>query len=190
MAPVQHLCQTGHLGRNRPPQASENGVSLPNDALATLNRLTRQVSPDEKSEMSRFKEMKERSESSTPSRPRSMDDATPATDASFSKLSDYSFTQLSIPSPGGFFSSLKGNARHTWCVDKGSRTNSVPTSAIAENFYFNWDTLNVKDTVKETVIAVEDTNTTEGPPTARQAVLRLRHYWSRRTSQEHKFPGN
>ena len=159
---------SGLNGRDKPPQASENGIFLPNDALVTLNRLTREVSPNEKSEMSRFKEMKERSESSTPSRPRSMDDATPATDASFSKLSDYSFTQLSIPSPGGFFSSLKGNARHTWCFDKGSRTNSVPTSAIAENFYFKWDNLNVKDTVKETVIAVEDTNTTEGPPTARQ----------------------
>ncbi len=159
---------TGLIGRNKPLQASENGIFLPNDALMTLDRLTREVSPDEKSEISRFKEMKERSETSTPSRPRSMDGATPATDTSFSKLSDYSFTQLSIPSPGGFFSSLKGNARHTWCFDRGSRTNSVPTSAIAENFYFNWDTLDVKDAVKETVIAVDDTNTTEGPPTARQ----------------------
>ena len=150
---------------NRPPQATEPSMFLPNDALMTLNRLTREVSPDEKSEVSRINEMKERSESSTPSRPRSMDGVTPATDASFSKLSDYSFTQLSIPSPGGFFSSLRDNARHTWCLDKGSRTNSVPTSAMAENFYVNWDSRNIK----ETVISVEDTNLTEGPPTARQS---------------------
>jgi SAM-dependent methyltransferase len=154
----------GLMALNRAQQANENGMFLPNDALMTLHRLTRDVSPDEKSEVSRFKEMRERSEISTPSRPRSMEGATPATEASFSKLSDYSFTQLSIPSPGGFFSSLKGGARHTWCLDKGSRTNSVPTSAAAENFYFNWDNLHTK----ETVLTVDDTSNTEGPPTARQ----------------------
>jgi SAM-dependent methyltransferase len=144
----------------------DNGVILSNDALMTLNRLTREVSPDEKSVISRFQEMRERSGASPPPlRPKSWDLATPATEASFSKLSDYSYASLSIPSPGGFFSSLKGNARHTWCIEKPSRENSVPTSAIAENFYFNWDT--VLGT-KETVLTVEDTSTTEGPPTARQ----------------------
>ena len=165
--PANTSSPMGFIAHQRQHSANENGMFLPRDALMTLNRLTREVSPDEKSEISRLHEMKERSEMSTPSRPRSMDGATPATDASFSKLSDYSFTQLSIPSPGGFFSSLKGNARHTWCLEKGSLTPSVPTSAVAEHFYFNMDSVNVK----ETVLSVEDTNLTEGPPTARQATF-------------------
>lgn len=156
----------GLLFLNKASQPSENGILLPNDALATLNRLTREVSPDEKSEISRFREMRERTGMSpTALRPNSWDDATPATEASFSKLSDYSYTQLSIPSPGGFFSSLQGGARHTWCLDKrGSRQSSVPSSAAAENFYFNWDNLHTKSTV----LTVDDSDATDGPPTARQ----------------------
>jgi SAM-dependent methyltransferase len=40
---------------------------------------------------------------------------------------------LSIPSPGGFFSSLQSSARHTWSLPK--REESVPNTSTAENFY-------------------------------------------------------
>jgi SAM-dependent methyltransferase len=40
---------------------------------------------------------------------------------------------LSVPSPGGFFSSLQTSARHTWSIPK--REESVPTTSTAENFY-------------------------------------------------------
>ncbi|KAF1940227.1 hypothetical protein EJ02DRAFT_467488 [Clathrospora elynae] len=40
---------------------------------------------------------------------------------------------LSVPSPGGFFSSLQSNARHTWSIPK--RQESVPNTSTAEKFY-------------------------------------------------------
>ena len=40
---------------------------------------------------------------------------------------------LSVPSPGGFFSSLQSSARHTWSLPK--REESVPNTSTAENFY-------------------------------------------------------
>ncbi|KAF2789937.1 hypothetical protein K505DRAFT_252309 [Melanomma pulvis-pyrius CBS 109.77] len=40
---------------------------------------------------------------------------------------------LSIPSPGGFFSSLQSTARHTWSLPK--RDESAPNTSTAENFY-------------------------------------------------------
>ncbi|RMD43584.1 hypothetical protein DV735_g1528, partial [Chaetothyriales sp. CBS 134920] len=157
---------------------SGDSFQLPRGALATLDRLTRAHSPDENSDMSQQmsaspKEMRERSEPSIASRPRSLDGVTPLTEGSFSKLSDYSFTQLSIPSPGGFFSSLQAGTRHTWCIQP-SRNSSMPSSAVAENFYHNWDSILSAGSglIKETVVAIaEDTNATEGPPTARQPVF-------------------
>ncbi|KAI8940384.1 hypothetical protein NX059_004075 [Plenodomus lindquistii] len=45
---------------------------------------------------------------------------------------------LSIPSPGGFFSSLQSNARHTWSMSK--REEPIPNTSTAENFYnLPWD---------------------------------------------------
>jgi len=45
---------------------------------------------------------------------------------------------LSIPSPGGFFSSLQSNARHTWSMSK--QEESIPNTSTAENFYnLPWD---------------------------------------------------
>jgi SAM-dependent methyltransferase len=40
---------------------------------------------------------------------------------------------LSVPSPGGFFSSLQANARHTWSIPK--RQESIPNTSTAEKFY-------------------------------------------------------
>jgi SAM-dependent methyltransferase len=40
---------------------------------------------------------------------------------------------LSVPSPGGFFSSLQASARHTWSIPK--QEESVPNTSTAENFY-------------------------------------------------------
>lgn len=45
---------------------------------------------------------------------------------------------LSVPSPGGFFSSLQSSARHTWSIPK--RDDSIPNTSTAENFYnLPWD---------------------------------------------------
>ena len=40
---------------------------------------------------------------------------------------------LSVPSPGGFFSSLQTTARHTWSLPK--RDESIPNTSTAEKFY-------------------------------------------------------
>ncbi|KAF9893644.1 hypothetical protein FE257_010956 [Aspergillus nanangensis] len=104
---------------------SDTGVFLPEDALAMLQHIPLDGTPDPWSETSdRDDEMWQ---VRTPERPRSMDDATPA-----SELSAYSFSTLSIPSPGGFFASLAPRARHTWSLPRGSKP---PSSATAINFY-------------------------------------------------------
>ncbi|EXJ77088.1 hypothetical protein A1O3_10246 [Capronia epimyces CBS 606.96] len=157
---------------NAPSNGSDQGVRLPSDALRTLQRLARQRSPDDVSSSSsgsrpskrlgEKQEMRELTDPQPASRPRSADGQTP--------ISDYSFSQLSIPSPGGFFSSLRNGARHTWCLTK-SRDPSVPNTATAERFYNRpWDSPSSSSlNVVETVLTVDDTNMTEGPPTARQA---------------------
>lgn len=154
---------------------SDLGVRLPPEALQTLNQISRQRSPDEVSNPSsggsrpskrsgRGQEMRELSEPGTISRPRSADGVTP--------VSDYSFSQLSIPSPGGFFSSLQNGSRHTWCLSK-PKGPSVPSTATAELFYNRpWENSSSSNVV-ERVLTVEDTNMTEGPPTARQATFDL-----------------
>ncbi|EXJ83261.1 hypothetical protein A1O1_06880 [Capronia coronata CBS 617.96] len=155
---------------------SDQGVRLPPDALRTLQRIARQRSPDEISFTSGGsrpskrsggkEEMRELTDPQPASRPRSADGQTP--------ISDYSFSQLSIPSPGGFFSSLRNGARHTWCISK-SRDASAPNTATAEKFYNRpWDSPDSSSAkMVETVLTVEDTNMTEGPPTARQATFGL-----------------
>ncbi|KAK5101762.1 hypothetical protein LTS08_004221 [Lithohypha guttulata] len=147
-------------------QPSEHGVQLPTDAMKLLHNLTRSYSPDSishQSGTSRAKqEMRERSDAG--SRPRSAS-AVPETPT----FSDYSFSQLSIPSPGGFFSSLQASSRATWCFPAQSRAPSMPSSAVAENFYeLPWGRTS---TTIETILEVPDRELTDGPPTARQTEL-------------------
>ncbi|KAK5233020.1 hypothetical protein LTR47_005884 [Exophiala xenobiotica] len=152
---------------------SDPGVRLPPDALQILQRLAGYRSVDNQSNSSgsgsskrsgRRQEMRELGESNPISRPRSADGETP--------VSDYSFTQLSIPSPGGFFSSLQNGSRHTWCLSR-SKGPSMPNTATAEMFYNRpWEDPNSNNVV-ETFLTVDDTNLTEGPPTARQATFHL-----------------
>ncbi|KIW14035.1 hypothetical protein PV08_06816 [Exophiala spinifera] len=152
---------------------SDPGVRLPPDALQILQRLAGNGSAENLSTSSgsgsgsskkpgRRQEMRELLDPHLINRPRSADGETP--------ISDYSFTQLSIPSPGGFFSSLQSGSRHTWCLNK-SRAPSIPNTATAETFYNRpWDNSSSSNEV-ETVLDVDDTNLTEGPPTARQALF-------------------
>ena len=148
---------------NHPP--SDTGVLLPAEALRTLNHLMPDRSPDLGSDLSiqeqEEKEMKERSD--PPSRPRSVDGVTPLG----SEYSGYSFSKLSIPSPGGFFSSLGAGTRHTWCNGLPAGSNP-PSSTTAENFYnVPWQE---PDRIVERVLEVDE-NLTDGPPTARQPIF-------------------
>ncbi|USP77314.1 hypothetical protein yc1106_04588 [Curvularia clavata] len=52
---------------------------------------------------------------------------------------------LSVPSPGGFFSSLQSTARHTWSIPK--RDESIPNTSTAERFYnLPWEGQNRRNT--------------------------------------------
>lgn len=57
-----------------------------------------------------------------------------APQASLSPRSD-ALSALSIPSPGGFFSSLQGSARHTWSIPPRQHFELGPSTSVAENFY-------------------------------------------------------
>ncbi|MCJ1231230.1 hypothetical protein MMC12_007907 [Toensbergia leucococca] len=145
---------------------SEAGIHLPPDALDTLQHLSLEVESDLQStpDLSREEEMQEIQ--IEPSRSPLVDN-TP-----ISEISGYSLAQISIPSPGGFFSSLGSNARHTWCVF-GSEPQSAapPSSTTAERFYNCPWNLDPQNTVKRIIEIKEEDTDTDGPPTARQAPL-------------------
>jgi SAM-dependent methyltransferase len=147
------------LGVLRPFSPSDRGVLLPSDALRTLNQLAPDESFDALSESSTGDQAEMQEGFDPVSRPRSADGATPA-----SHISDYSFSQLSIPSPGGFFSSLRTGTRHTW-FPGASKQSNPPSSTTAENFYnVPW---RGSQMIVEQVLEFADANT-DGPPTARQ----------------------
>lgn len=108
----------------REPTPSDRGIDLPEDALAILRHIPLDGTPEPWSETSDRNE--EMWQVDVPRDGPSSGDATPA-----SALSGYSFSSLSIPSPGGFFAALTPRARHTWSLPK---SNSL-SSATAENFY-------------------------------------------------------
>ncbi|KKK16641.1 hypothetical protein ARAM_000506 [Aspergillus rambellii] len=105
---------------------SDTGVFLPEEALATLSFIPLNGTPEPWSETSEDNEEMWQLEG-PPSHHRAIKDETPV-----SGMSEYSFSGLSIPSPGGFFNSLAPRARHTWSLPK---FNQPPTSAAAEKFY-------------------------------------------------------
>lgn len=143
--------------------SSDAGVQLPPAALDTLQHLSLEI-PEFASPTDSEEEMEE--VFPVPVRPSS------AVVTPMSQTSDYSISRLSIPSPGGFFSSLGSNARHTWCV-KGSLPVSAvpPSSTTAEQFYrCPWN--REPPATVEQVVEVSD-NGTDGPPTARQIPPRL-----------------
>ena len=140
---------------------SDIGVELPEDALETLRHISQGIASSYRSDspttVGSAHEMRE--VSNPPSRPRSTDGVTPA-----SEYSSYSFTELSVPSPGGFFSSLNAGDRNPWTEQPEEP--EVPTSAVAERFYnLPWD--QPKDRIMEQIVEVDEA-LTDGPPTARQ----------------------
>ncbi|KAJ5641336.1 Methyltransferase type 11 [Penicillium lividum] len=150
---------------SREPTPSDQGVFLPDGALAMLHHIQLDGAQEAWSESSEGNDEMWQLQA-PPSRPRSADGATPA-----SAMSSYSFSELSIPSPGGFFASLAPRARHTWSM---APSNLPPSSAVAKEFY-NLPWRRDDDEVVEQVIdwpqrADEDPVTAvrdeSGPPTA------------------------
>ena len=139
---------------------AEAGVQLPDGALAALQQLTLEIpqtpripqySPD-RTEMEQVHVNR--------SHRNSVDSV------AMSSTSDYSLAQLSIPSPGGFFSSLEDTAQKTWRLPQAS---TVPSSATAEQFYGRpWQA-----DIVEQIVEVADEGT-EGILTAKQPVTAIR----------------
>lgn len=145
---------------------SETGVQLPPEALATLQHLSLEIpyKPDVAPETPIAEEMEE---VHFQPRPHSAD-MTP-----LSQMSEYSISQLSIPSPGGFFASLDSNARYAWCLGgSGPASAAPPSSTTAEQFY-NCPWNKEPSATIESIIEVDDVDT-DGPPTARQMPFRTK----------------
>ena len=143
---------------------SESGIELPADALQLLQHLSLDL-PARADIVLDEEPTTEMQEAFEPLRRPSSADMTPA-----SQTSEYSISQISIPSPSDFFSSLGGNARHTWAPGSIPASALPPSSTTAENFYnCPWNQAR-SDPVEQTVEVVDDDNT-EGPPTARQVPL-------------------
>lgn len=141
---------------SREPTPSDGGLYLPDGALAMLQHIPLNGTPEAWSETSSSNDEMWQLQA-PPSRPRSAEGATPA-----SELSSYSFSELSIPSPGGFFASLAPRARHTWSIPN---QNHVPTSATAEGFY-NLPWRQDQGEIVEQVIDWPDRPEEEDPDTA------------------------
>ena len=144
------------LGVLRPASPSDRGVLLPSDALRTLNHLALDRDFEACSDSSVDDQTEMREGIDAPSRPQSADGATPA-----SNISNYSF---SIPSPGGFFSSLETGTRQYWYPCENTQS-YPPSSTTAENFYnVPW---RQPQNIVEQVVELDEANT-DGPPTARK----------------------
>ncbi|WEW58659.1 hypothetical protein PRK78_004127 [Emydomyces testavorans] len=147
------VCESDH---SLSVESSNRGVQLPFAALATLQRFDVDSNRSQSSLASQMHETGEMHEIPSYMRPRSTGDILTA-----SAYSGSSFTSLSVPSPGGFFASLKGQARKTWCFPNVAS----PTSAVAETFYnLPWGPQ--EGTIVEQVVECGD-DATEGPSTAR-----------------------
>ncbi|KAK4691087.1 hypothetical protein P7C71_g5841, partial [Lecanoromycetidae sp. Uapishka_2] len=148
---------------------SDVGVQLPQGALDTLQSLSPDppLQPEFSSPTVSEKEMEEL-DWTPPPRPSSAD-VTP-----MSQASDYSISGMSIPSPSDFFSSLKGNARHTWCVAGSGPMSALPPSSTTAEQFYNCPWNRESNSTVEQILEVEDDGTdTDGPPTARQTPPRV-----------------
>ena len=159
----------GHSRQDSPvlgvdEEQSEAGVQLPPKALDTLRQLSLDI-PTSADLASDTRSVGEMEEVPCASFRRRTLDMTP-----ISQHSEYSLDQLSIPSPGGFFSSLGSNFRHTWCPAKSRPPSLIPpSSTVAEQFYkCPWKT-DLPTTVSH-VVEIDD-DFSNGPPTARQLPL-------------------
>ena len=139
---------------------AEVGVQLSDTAFATLQQLTLEIPqtpklPQASPEQAEMEEVELR---------RSRHNSVDFTPMSYS--SECSLSQLSIPSPGGFFSSLNDGAQDTWRLPEPV---AVPSSATAEHFYKRpWEAH-----IVEQIVEVADEGS-EGELTARQPVTAIR----------------
>lgn len=106
-------------------------VQLDMQAMETLQHLGNSPST-EQSEQQTYPPIESRGEMQEVSRP-SLGLTIPYMLSANNSGESTPISALSVPSPGGFFSSLQSTARHTWSIPKHEE--SVPNTSTAENFY-------------------------------------------------------
>ncbi|KAF2203544.1 verprolin [Delitschia confertaspora ATCC 74209] len=152
----------------------EGPVQLDTQAFETLQHLGSLTSglQNERRDMSQVIEVSEgeMQEVSRPSLGLTIPSMTPSQSSGTTPVS-----ALSIPSPGGFFSSLGSSARHTWSMPKRV-DESVPNTSTAEKFYqLPWNADNRRNTIAEQTITLAgstlDGFSEGGLPTARPAMI-------------------
>ncbi|MCJ1410344.1 hypothetical protein MMC19_004429 [Ptychographa xylographoides] len=152
------------LGIGSYAEEEDLGVQLPAGALDTLKHLSRETFSEPTSAVSPNMPQEMQEIAWKPSSPKKSR-RTLIEDTPMSEFSAYSFSELSVPSPGGFFSSLGPNARNTWDAFGSAQKFDGPTSsATAEHFYNTPWNADIGNTV-ERFLEVDD-NLTNGPPTA------------------------
>ncbi|KAI9751775.1 MAG: hypothetical protein M4579_005907 [Chaenotheca gracillima] len=140
----------------------DNGVQLNPEALATLQSLSNDETESNSGSCVEIDPASapQMTEAVNVEREENMDLLTPCSNQSLSEL-----TKLEIPSPGGFFSSLAGGARHTWCP-----SSVPPSSTTAEQFYAcPWNA--PADKMVEQVVEV-NLEASDEPTTAQQLTPR------------------
>ena len=140
-------------------RTEDAGIQLPNEALDILQHLSldRPAEPHASATDVSSNEMQEISCKLH----QEHEELEPA-----SAASEYSISQLSIPSPGGFFSNLEADSRQTWSSLAPIADMPPPSSTTAEHFYnAPWNQPVPPPKIVEQVIGVEG-SLTEGPRTA------------------------
>ncbi|KAH3905831.1 hypothetical protein HBI56_237240 [Parastagonospora nodorum] len=105
-------------------------VQLDLQAMETLQHLGNSTSAEQSEQT--YSVTESRGEMQQVSRP-SLGLTIPSVDSGNDSDESTPISALSVPSPGGFFSSLQSSARHTWSIPK--QEESVPNTSTAENFY-------------------------------------------------------
>ncbi|KAH7087188.1 hypothetical protein FB567DRAFT_61333 [Paraphoma chrysanthemicola] len=104
-------------------------LQLDTQAMETLQHLGNSPSDDQSEEQTFPPSSGEMQEVSRPS----LGLTIPSTTSNNDSGESTPISALSVPSPGGFFSSLRSSARDTWSMPKHEE--SVPNTSTAENFY-------------------------------------------------------
>ncbi|KAH7076986.1 hypothetical protein BKA63DRAFT_511156 [Paraphoma chrysanthemicola] len=104
-------------------------LQLDTQAMETLQHLGNSPSDEQSAEQTFPQSSGEMQEVTRPSLGLTIPSTTSGNDSGESTP----ISALSVPSPGGFFSSLRSSARDTWSMPKHEE--SVPNTSTAENFY-------------------------------------------------------
>lgn len=143
-------CPATPISQQRPGSSSScdswGPVQLDMQAMETLQHLGNSPSTEqyEQREQQQRETNATRGEMREVSRP-SLGLSIPSTIFGNASSGSTPLSALSVPSPGGFFSSLQASARHTWSIPK--RVDSIPNTSTAEKFYnLPWDKTSRRNT--------------------------------------------